>query len=51
MVFVDDVDAHFEHARASGATILTAPEDNRPAGQRQYREDLEGHRRMFAQAV
>jgi uncharacterized glyoxalase superfamily protein PhnB len=52
MAFVDDVDAHFERARAADATILTEPEDNPGAGQRQYRvEDLEGHRWMFAQAV
>ena len=52
MVYVGDVDAHFESARAAGATILTEPEDNPAAGQRQYRvEDLEGHRWMFAQAL
>jgi uncharacterized glyoxalase superfamily protein PhnB len=52
MVFVDDVDTHFERARAADAAILTEPEDNPAAGQRQYRvEDLEGHRWMFAQAV
>jgi uncharacterized glyoxalase superfamily protein PhnB len=51
MVFVDDVAAHFERARAAGATILSELEDNPAAGQRQYRiEDLEGHRWMFAQA-
>jgi uncharacterized glyoxalase superfamily protein PhnB len=50
MVQVDDVDAHFERARAAGATILTELEDNPAAGQRQYRAaDLEGHRWMFAQ--
>jgi uncharacterized glyoxalase superfamily protein PhnB len=50
MVYVDDVAAHFERARREGATILTEPEDNRAAGQRQYRaEDIEGHRWMFAQ--
>jgi uncharacterized glyoxalase superfamily protein PhnB len=52
MVEVDDVDAHFERARAAGATILTELEDNPAVGQRQYRAaDLEGHRWMFAQAV
>jgi uncharacterized glyoxalase superfamily protein PhnB len=50
MVHVDDVDGHFEQARSAGATILSELEDNPYAGQRQYRaEDLEGHRRMFAQ--
>lgn len=47
LAHVDDVDAHFERAKAAGATILTEPED---AGfGRHYRaEDLEGHRWMFA---
>jgi uncharacterized glyoxalase superfamily protein PhnB len=49
-VVVDDVDAHFERARAEGATILSELEDNPAVGQRQYRaEDLEGHRWFFAQ--
>jgi uncharacterized glyoxalase superfamily protein PhnB len=52
MVYVDDIAAHFERARAAGAAILSELEDNPAAGQRQYRvEDLEGHRWMFAQAV
>jgi uncharacterized glyoxalase superfamily protein PhnB len=52
MVYVDDVDAHFERARSAGGRILSELEDNPAAGQRQYRaEDLEGHRWMFAQAV
>jgi PhnB protein len=52
MVYVDDLDAHFEQARAAGARILSELEDNPGVGQRQYRaEDLEGHRWMFAQAV
>jgi uncharacterized glyoxalase superfamily protein PhnB len=49
--YVDDVDTHFERARAAGATILSELEDL-PWGDRQYRvEDLEGHRWMFAQHV
>ena len=52
MVYVDDVDAHFERARSAGARILSELEDNPEVGQRQYRaEDLEGHRWMFARAV
>jgi uncharacterized glyoxalase superfamily protein PhnB len=48
-VTVDDVDAHYERARAAGARILSELEDNRDIGQRQYRaEDVEGHRWMFA---
>jgi PhnB protein len=50
LVEVDDIEAHYERARAAGATILTELEDNPGVGQRQYRaEDLEGHRWMFAQ--
>jgi uncharacterized glyoxalase superfamily protein PhnB len=52
MVQVDDIEAHYERARAAGAAILTELEDNPGVGQRQYRaEDLEGHRWMFAQPV
>ena len=29
-VYVDDVDAHFTHAKAAGATILSEPEDHPP---------------------
>jgi uncharacterized glyoxalase superfamily protein PhnB len=46
-VEVDDVDAHFERARAEGATILREPEEP-GIGFRVYSaEDLEGHRWMF----
>jgi uncharacterized glyoxalase superfamily protein PhnB len=48
LVRVDDVEAHYQRARAAGARILSPPEDT-PHG-RQYRaEDLEGHRWMFVQ--
>jgi uncharacterized glyoxalase superfamily protein PhnB len=51
-VTVADIDAHYERARAAGATILSELEDNTGIGQRQYRaEDLEGHRWMFAQPL
>ncbi len=50
-VYVDNVDAHFERAKAVGATILSEPED-KPYGDRIYSaEDLEGHRWFFAQHV
>jgi uncharacterized glyoxalase superfamily protein PhnB len=46
LVYVDDLDAHFEQAKAAGATILSPIEDGPPA--RRYRaEDLEGHRWFF----
>ena len=49
--YVDDVDAHFERARAGGARILSVVEDT-PFGDRHYRvEDVEGHRWMFAEHV
>jgi uncharacterized glyoxalase superfamily protein PhnB len=41
-VYVDDIDRHFERARAEGATIVSVPEDGFWA--RIYRvKDLEGH--------
>ena len=46
LVYVDDVDAHYQQAKRAGAHILSEPEDGPPA--RRYRaEDLEGHRWMF----
>lgn len=52
LVEVDDVDAHFEKARAAGATILSDPEDVPDVGVRHYRaEDPEGHRWMFSQDI
>ena len=50
-VYVDDVDEHYESARAAGATILSEPED-KPYGDRVYSaEDPEGHHWFFAQHV
>ena len=47
-VFVDDVDAHYERARAAGALIDSQPVDQ-PYGQREYgARDIEGHRWWFA---
>ena len=46
LVYVDDVSAHQEHARAAGANILSEVTDG--SNGKQYRvEDLEGHRWMF----
>ena len=51
-VHVDDVDAHYEHARNAGARILSEPRDVPEAGIRHYRaEDPEGHRWMFAEPL
>ncbi len=50
-VYVDDVDAHYERARAAGVVIHLELEDA-PWGDRRYEaEDLEGHRWMFCQHV
>jgi uncharacterized glyoxalase superfamily protein PhnB len=46
--YVDDLDAHFAHAKAAGATIVSEIQQQ---GYRAYTaEDLEGHRWTFAQA-
>jgi uncharacterized glyoxalase superfamily protein PhnB len=51
MVRVDDVDAHYRHARGTGARILQPPADF-PYGERQYSaEDVEGHRWVFSQTM
>lgn len=46
LVYVDDLDAHFERALAAGATILSKIEDG-PPGRRYRAEDIEGHRWFF----
>jgi uncharacterized glyoxalase superfamily protein PhnB len=49
--YVDDVDAHFAHAKAAGATILSEPK-TMPYGDRTYRaKDVEGHLWTFATHV
>ena len=48
LVYVDDVDAHCERARAAGATILREPKDE-PVGRLYNAADVEGHRWMFFQ--
>ena len=51
VVYVDDVDAHYERACAAGAHIDADPVDQ-PYGQREYgARDLEGHRWWFATPV
>jgi uncharacterized glyoxalase superfamily protein PhnB len=48
-VYVDDIDAHYQRARAAGATIVT--ELASPWGLPFYvADDLEGNRWTFAQA-
>lgn len=48
LVVVEDVEAHFLHSKANGATILSPIETGGP-GTRYRAEDLEGHRWMFIQ--
>jgi PhnB protein len=48
-VEVEDVDAHYERARAAGATILREPEEPGYGFRVYSAEDLEGHRWMFGQ--
>ena len=50
-VDVDDVDAHYEHARSAGARIDGPPIDQ-PYGRREYgARDLEGHRWWFGKPI
>jgi uncharacterized glyoxalase superfamily protein PhnB len=50
-VYIDDVDAHCEQARAAGAEIRDEPED-KPHGDRSYSVvDPEGHHWYFAQRL
>jgi PhnB protein len=48
-VYVDDVELHYQHATAAGATIVTKLQDQ-PWGDRLYQAtDPEGHQWTFAQ--
>jgi uncharacterized glyoxalase superfamily protein PhnB len=48
LVYVDDVNAHYQQAKQRGATILSEPESD-DYGRRYRVEDVEGHRWMFMQ--
>ncbi len=48
LVYVDDVESHFQRAESAGATILSGLEVG-GAGKQYRAADLEGHRWMFAQ--
>ncbi len=50
LVYVDDIDAHFNHAKENGAFILSEIERGGP-GDRYRAEDLEGQRWMFMQGA
>jgi len=42
-VHVDDVDSHFERARAAGADVVSPPKDTDFAFREYHARDLEGH--------
>ena len=46
LVYVNNLDRHFERAKAAGATMLSVIEEG-PPGRRYRAEDLEGHRWFF----
>jgi uncharacterized glyoxalase superfamily protein PhnB len=48
LVYINDVDTHFENAKENGAEILSEIEEGFP-GKRYRSADLEGHRWMFMQ--
>ena len=50
-VYVDDVDAHFAHARRAGAKVIAEPADQFYGDRRYAAEDPEGHQWFFAQHV
>jgi len=49
LIYVDDIDRHYERAKAAGAQILREPKDE-PYGRLYNAADREGHRWMFMQA-
>ena len=49
MVYVDNVDAHYERAVAEGANVVSEPQDMFWGDRRYEAFDLEGHRWHFAQ--
>ena len=50
-VYVDDVDAHFERAKAAGAEIVTEPADQEYGDRRYDAKDPEGHSWFFATPI
>ena len=50
-VLVDDVDAHYERAKAAGAEIRGEPEDQEYGERRYIAVDPEGHMWFFAQPI
>jgi PhnB protein len=50
-VYVSDLEAHFQRAKAAGATILEMPETTEYGHRRYGAEDLEGQHWYFAQPL
>jgi uncharacterized glyoxalase superfamily protein PhnB len=50
-VYVDDVDAHYERAKAAGATIVSEPQDQTYGDRRYDAKDPEGQLWSFAQCL
>jgi PhnB protein len=50
-IYVDEVDKHFDHAVAAGATIVAPPEDKAYGDRAYLAEDPEGHQWNFAEHV
>ncbi len=50
-IYVDDVDVHYEHAKAAGAMILMEPDEMFWRDRIYAVADLEGHQWTFAQHV
>jgi len=50
-IYVDDVDAHYAHACAEGAEIITPPQDQFYGDRRYHAADPEGHQWFFATKV
>lgn len=50
-LYVDDVEAHFQHSKEAGANITIEPEGTDYGDQRYWVEDPGGHTWIFAQRV
>ena len=50
-VYVDDVDAHFERAKAAGAEVVEEPTEQEYGDRRYNAKDPEGHFWSFAQRM
>lgn len=51
MVYVDDIDRHYEIAKNNGARIIAEPKDQYWGDRRYEALDLEGHKWFFHERV